>query len=412
MRIAALPTTKWEAGRNDLEILDLLRTVSERQKGFEQAKRLYSDRLAPEFNPFDFIAPNEIKLSRILAWLLIPKGNHGQDARFLRLLLDAVSKPTWPPGTAQGAETKTEVSMEGGRIDIQVRSGNRILAIENKPWPWSGDTEGQFSRYFRYLEGQRLTDYDLIYLTTDGSEPTSIGSDQRQQLIDDGQLHLWSYRGEFMHWLAKCRSACRADRVTIFIDHFLSYLREQFEGSRDMTTQDHLVDQVTQSSETVSAAMQVVFAADAIRERLLLKLHSEISEEAAKRQRQLEWEMSYPNRFSGLVIRFSSEYPWGFCLEFQSSGFNQLIYGIYRPDETLPIDRNTGTAIENAFGSGQSNQHWIWHRPASAQDDVLPLESNWGSSGRPWVAMADGSLSKIVVAAADRFHALLLSTRT
>lgn len=65
-----------------MEILELLRTVSERQRGFAQARRLYSDRLAPEFNPFDFIAPNEIKLSRILAWLLKPKENHGQGALF------------------------------------------------------------------------------------------------------------------------------------------------------------------------------------------------------------------------------------------------------------------------------------------------------------------------------------------
>ena len=91
-----------------MEILELLRTVSERQRGFAQARRLYSDRLAPEFNPFDFIAPNEIKLSRILAWLLNPKEKHGQGARFLRLLPDILSKPAWPLGTPEGAETRTE----------------------------------------------------------------------------------------------------------------------------------------------------------------------------------------------------------------------------------------------------------------------------------------------------------------
>ncbi len=43
---------------------------------------------ATGFNVFDFIDPDENKLSDVLAWLLDPKGSHGQGDVFLLLLFE------------------------------------------------------------------------------------------------------------------------------------------------------------------------------------------------------------------------------------------------------------------------------------------------------------------------------------
>jgi hypothetical protein len=180
-----------------MEIAHLMRLVQARQNAMEQALSLYGDRLAPEFNPFQFIEPGELKLSRIIAWLLDAKGNHAQGPRFLQLLLTKIGA-RWPAEALDDADVKTEFPIAAGQMDIHAQSGIRILAIENKPWAADGDQ--QLFRYFSYLDRQALSDCDLIYLNTDGSGPAgnSLGCTERNRRQSDGQLHLWSYRSELL----------------------------------------------------------------------------------------------------------------------------------------------------------------------------------------------------------------------
>jgi PD-(D/E)XK nuclease superfamily len=100
-----------------------------------QAQCLYCDRLAPDFNPFDFIQPDEVGLSKILNWLLDPTGTHGQGSRFLHLFLEQLGL-VWPSESHEWAKAETEVVITDGRLDILISSGKFHLAIENKPWAW------------------------------------------------------------------------------------------------------------------------------------------------------------------------------------------------------------------------------------------------------------------------------------
>jgi PD-(D/E)XK nuclease superfamily len=154
-----------------MEMEELLSRVSYIQDAAENARRLYQDRLAPDFSPFNFIVNDEMQLSRILAWALDPNGTHGQGDRFLILFLKELNFE-WSAGAYKSVETKTEFSVGGdGRIDIFVKSQDYILAIENKPW--AGDQEKQVKRYLDYLDKQEIR-YRLVYLTRDGSEAENL----------------------------------------------------------------------------------------------------------------------------------------------------------------------------------------------------------------------------------------------
>jgi len=59
--------------------------IREKRKAFADNYAYFAPKLAPRFNCFDFINPDENKLSEVLAELLDPKGTHAQGDVFLRL---------------------------------------------------------------------------------------------------------------------------------------------------------------------------------------------------------------------------------------------------------------------------------------------------------------------------------------
>jgi hypothetical protein len=84
-----------------------LEKVENKLKAFSDARALYQHQLAPSFNPFDFISPDENRLSTIIAWLLNPGGSHAQGGRFLDLFCTHFNI-TWPDATCTTARVRTE----------------------------------------------------------------------------------------------------------------------------------------------------------------------------------------------------------------------------------------------------------------------------------------------------------------
>lgn len=390
---------EFRSSGHQVDLPEFLRVVQAHQNALEHARLLYRDQLAPDFNPFDFIEPNEMRLSRILACLLNPKGTHGQGGRFLFLFLASLDAD-WRVDDCEHAKTQTEVSFATGRFDILVRSPNGALVIENKPG-W-GEPPGQLGRYFSHLEELGLTDYRLVYLTADAREPPtdSIDAPQRAKRILNKQLHLWGYPDQLVNWLTKCRGACRADRVTVFIDQFSRYIRKRFEGISDMTARDHLVAEVTGSADMVSPAMQIVFAAEAIREKLLSTLHDQISAAVTSQQWNLEWGM-HSGQFAGFNIDFSRQCPCYFRVEFQFAKFDGFRYGAYKKDEGQPSDGGVRAALLADIGVGEEAlPHWAWLRDAPLHDQLCPVEPNWSTNSTPWAEIVKREMEGKIMNAA------------
>ena len=303
------------------------------------------------------------------------------------------------------ADARTEISIPEGRLDVLVSSGNRILAIENKPW--ASDQSNQISRYFHHLDNRGISEFDFVYLTVEGSAPSfdSIDEEAQSKRISDGQLHFWAYRKEILAWLSRCRTECHADRVSVFIDEFSRYIRNAFEGVKDKTMSDHLIDEISGSADNVSAAMQIILLAESIRKKLLYDLRQQIVSKAFCEIVELKdnpWQ-----RWSGLTIRFSQESPYAFCMEFQNTQYNGLFIGVPRREKDSPeIANEYGMLVKN-IGHAPQNPYWLWGRYASMTDPMLPVARDWAASVDPWIDIANGKLACRIVEAFTRIHAAL-----
>lgn len=393
-----------------MEIAEFLNFVTAHQFATKAMRRLYIERLAPDFNPFQFIQPGELRLSGIIAWMLDPFASHGQGGRFLEAFLEMLGS-VWQHEAIEKAKVRTEEGTPGGPIDILVSSGSRVVAIENKPS--APDQEKQVQRYLDALDRPPITDCRLIYLSVDGRNPSphSICAEAREQRKSAGQLVLWNYKGQIAAWLEACRVRCRADRVTSFIEMFAEYVSHQFGGGRVMGEQDQIVAAILESSERVAAAMQIVVAANAIRSELLIKLRNQIENRLPS-----SWDLEHYDlaesggaSYLSLKIRFPETPPdFRFALQFNTGGYKRLMYGMVTINEQVQGGSAVREAITKSLGNGQiNNPWWCWYRPASPQDALFPMEADWSVSVSPWKQIADDKIAPTILGAAAKFEGAL-----
>jgi len=183
---------------------------------------------ATRFNVFEFIEPDENKLSDILADLLNPSGSHGQKDTFLRLLIEQLGVGSRKMSLV-GARVEREAPTHGilkfrRRIDVLVNAGI-LVAIENKVD--AAEQTDQIQDYLEHLTfcsrtgGQRFV---LVYLTPTGCAPDSFSPAGVEAAKASGQLQCWSYRREFRDWLKLCRKNCAAPKIAHFLADYIGYI--------------------------------------------------------------------------------------------------------------------------------------------------------------------------------------------
>ena len=131
------------------------------------------------FNVFSALnmCSDEVRLhSRLLATLLNPEANHGLGNEFLKLFLIALGLPedyiTHCKEQIVERPIGEVTETTGGRIDIILEDRGHAVIIENKIY--AGDQPNQLLRYYNYGVKQfGENNFKLVYLTLDGSEPSS-----------------------------------------------------------------------------------------------------------------------------------------------------------------------------------------------------------------------------------------------
>ena len=193
----------------------------------------------------------------------------------------------------------------------------------------------------------------------------------------------------------------------MFIDEIWRYLRRMFEGVKDRTMSDHIVEEIAGSAEKVSAAMQVISLADSIRQRLLSDLGQQLRAKCPHHNIVVSdnpWA-----RYSGLTIAFSAQCPYLFGMEFQNAQFNGLAIGLQRNVEKSPARADEYAALVRTFGAASQNDWWLWCRSASSTDSLLAVPQHWSSGGTadPWIDIPNGKLASKIVEAFERAHNVL-----
>lgn len=202
--------------------------------------------LASDFNVFDFISPDENRLSDILAFLLNPGAAHGQGNIFLINFLNILSENNKDtnkkiPDLMKNSVNRGEkvivrreavtdhISASQRRMDILLEIHKFGLMIENKPFAL--DQIGQLRDYSNDLS-KRFSDSLIVYLSGDGKQPSeeSLSKNEKETMTKDGRLVCISYAKDILKWLIICRNHTQAEKIRWFVRDFYSYVDINFKA--------------------------------------------------------------------------------------------------------------------------------------------------------------------------------------
>lgn len=381
--------------------LQLLEEVSTRLVALRHARAAFSRRLAPDFSVFDFIQKNELMLSRMLAWLLDPRGSHAQGPVFLNEFVRIVTPDLEVDLVAPGSVLLEAQCGDRRRIDILVEYGRSAIAIENKPY--ASDQDGQLQHYLTYLQG--YDDGRLIYLTGSSERlpgEHSLGAKARTASVEDGRLIIMSY-ADLHPWLAACRGLSESERVRTFIDDFQRFILAQFEGVTDMTEQAMLIEQMTCDAQRVAAAAKIAISWREAQRVLVDKLRDQVAHGVPE-----GWTVSgeWSRAKNSHVDIMNPEWaPLAFRVVFDAGNFNEFAYGLVRPKSRKSILEALKGVLDAEVGEGSRHapvDEWAWWRYTSMDDAMLPVACNWDTASEPWQCVTDGSLAPKIIAAAKR----------
>lgn len=252
---------------------ELERFFAELSPRLETARSL-DRQLARQFSVFRYLRTDEMGLSRMIADLLDPNGDHGQGPAFLRCLTERL-------GFAKGvnlahAKVSTEHHIDGRRLDIVVQvNGEHCLAIENKS-NFAGDRDGQVEAYLKGLK-RHFGEYILVYLSPTGLGPSEesvapetvaelkattprrfvimpcrASSETPDDEFDDLRLPF-----SLVDWLADCRRECDVDRLRWYLREAETHCQQRYGGSTVTTRDSAVADSVLKDKRNVATALDV-----------------------------------------------------------------------------------------------------------------------------------------------------------
>ncbi len=214
------------------EIEDILNVVKSKLDIHNQFKKEYDKQLAFDFSLFNFFSIDENKVSKILAYFLDEKQNHGQGNLFLNEFVKTFYNEEID---TEGSRITCEKTIEENRrIDIYIELNGLTIAIENKIW--ADDQHNQIKDYADFLEKQSNRNYLLLYLNPYGYEPTdkSIKLKTKERLVTGGKFKVISYQNDIINLINNWLIICEADNVSYFLKEFKKYLQIKFLGKNTL----------------------------------------------------------------------------------------------------------------------------------------------------------------------------------
>ncbi|RAK70560.1 PD-(D/E)XK nuclease family protein [Hymenobacter edaphi] len=204
-----------------------------------------------EFSPFHFIPWGEVPVTHMLAFFLNHTNQHGQQGVFQQHFLQELRKllPSRhiPEDTYNVVAEKRHGGGNYGQIDLLLtgRQHRFAICLENKPHDSTGDTPRQLEAYHEYLTGVGGfgDGYILLYLsrTTRHPAPTSLSTDQREQLTASGHYRNITYQEFLLPLLSSWSGRAHAPKVKEFLLDFRFQIETQlhFPTTSPMPTVNH-----------------------------------------------------------------------------------------------------------------------------------------------------------------------------
>lgn len=375
-------------------VAELLEEVTQRTRRAD--KRVDEAKAAPKFTPYRFIrGDDERTMSRVVASLLDPAGDHAQGPAFLKCFLEWLGLE-WPHEVVERAQVHTEAPIRiNGRIrylDVLILCDGRALAIENKLE--AADQDLQLAEYLQWLDGRvaDLGNRGLVYLTKGNRDPAdwSLRADVRESRLAEKTLIERSYL-DLVGWVRRCSAVCQSPKVQNFllhtIEHFFSLA-----GVSNMPASDDLADYIVADPDRVRSAFEITEAKDLLKEKIVGHFLEELRDQAAAR----EWTVSADGMIEGdaqawAVVRFHPDDQFAFGAGFYARDNRDMFYGLRRVGDGLGsarLDAELKRLLRKEFPKSAAD--WpLWVLPHKLSTH-FPYDQGWAGSKEFWLEMRDG----------------------
>lgn len=364
-------TTDDERYRNFYSVL------KEKLQHYRDAKKHLDRFLSTDFNVFKWIDPDEDRLSDIIADLLDQNGSHGQQRRFLDAFLRRIGKNDLcdkQPRRVTCQHTFTFIfqnTLKRGRFDILVEFRDFVIAIENKPWPWSKEGNEQIGKYSDYLNQKYKGRFCLIFLTSEGDKPTSIEENKCSELIQNHKLLLLSYRPNILDWLGECAQLCESDKFRWFLRDFMDHL----EGGQTMSMRNEgeiILAHALENEENLRTTLDIGLTYNELCKQIIVDFLNNLETFVLdKLNDATEWEIEDDLRKLPLkkyhfgFRKKTWKKQYGVALEPQSGNAGDVIIGIGRQyDEIGTRGRRIDLLFQelnNKIRNGRRSDWWEWY---------------------------------------------------
>ncbi len=347
-----------------------------------EIKKFYGEKLAPEFNSFNFWSINENKVSEILAFLLNPNENHSQGNVFLKIFLKNFKLELPNLINSNNITVETEhITDKNRRIDILLNFENTfVIGIENKIYETTIDQHKQIEHYSEYLNTFFNGNYLLFYLSPKNKELSeiSISKEKRENLIRNKKLKLINYDEHIIPYLKQISLITQSDRVKSFILDFKKTLSKIYKGEKIMNENKLIIDYATKDINNLETTLKIGQTISEIKQKLKDKFYQNC------RRIANDYNVDYVEKDTYDWCWFTPNNWKNHDLTFYFDNRN-LIYGIRRKkwnkDKTRNID------LENILGGGKWKvSNWL--------QCERELYENFENGIQGWIDIENGVLEK------------------
>lgn len=265
--------------------------------------------------------------SAFIGELLDPKGSHGLNNGPLDKFLKLIFKDDF--NMSEDSQVmleyyigkKNNSNTEGGRIDILIRDGSKVLVIENKIN--AKDQENQLLRYHNFIKDKN---HKLIYLTLFGDMPSEFSTGNK---LREGEDYCCiSYKDTILTWFNECRHlAIDNQNVLIQLNLYIETLKSIIQNKMTMDENFSLMELMASDIEATSLILEnsEKFKKYMISEYFLKPL----KEWCKKKNLEINISENLIQGVKGSTIKiFEKGWKNHIAIVFETSNFRDLWYGI------------------------------------------------------------------------------------
>ena len=281
------------------------------------------------FRVIDMTSDETSVHSAFLADLLNPKGLHHAGDAFLRLFLEQIhSKIGLDTGTAKVEREKyigPTTEHTGGRLDLFITDGTgKAIIIENKID--AGEGTNQLTRYNNFAQETGFADYYLLYLTPEGSQPTTLNDDQEHCLCI-------SYREDIIRWLNICVgiAACYPLIRETIRQYIINLKSKEILNMMDTENENKLIETAT-SPEYIESTLTIMENSWNIQKAIRQRFVEQLRELASSKGFEFYYDEHLCDLWNDQWIEISKpsiSIHWGICIGWEKHNkSNGAYYGI------------------------------------------------------------------------------------